>query len=93
MEVAGVVAIDVQLESLRQHVGCYPLALGVDRLLTGGGERAPDDLGLLGEPVGRKIVEQPVTVPAEVDGGERAEGGDVADEVVGDLVDAHPVRR
>ena len=93
MEVAGLVSIDVQLESLRQHVGGDPLAVRVDRLLAGGGERAPSDLGLLGKPVGREIVEQPVTGQTEVDGGQRTERGDVADEVVGDLVDAHPVRR
>ncbi len=93
MEVAGLVPIDLELESLGQHV-CGDLVAGrVDRLLTGGGERPAGDLVLFGEPLGREIVEQPVAGQTEVDGGQRTQCRDLADEVVGDLVDAHRGRR
>ena len=93
MEVARLVSIDLQLESLRQHVGSDPLPLRFDRLLAGGDERAPSGLGKFGKSVRRQIVKQPLTGETHVDGGQGTQRGDLADEVVGNLVDAHPVRR
>ena len=52
VEVAGVVAVEVQLQPFREHVGGHPVALGVDWLLRCCRQRAADQGGLLLEPVG-----------------------------------------
>ena len=51
VEIPGVVAVEVQLQSFDDHVGGDSFPLALDGLLAEREQRAPGEVGLFGQPV------------------------------------------